>query len=99
MQTEELKRGRPGNKARHNHILCYSSYKKFLNRNNHVGKLSSKQSSKVGNTFTPSLHLMPFCQPYRLVLVTCGHKRIVLNMEGCVVNSAKCVVHVAVDRE
>ena len=51
------------------------------------------QPNKIGmhhNTFTPSLHLVPFFQ-LCLVFVSCVHRRIV---EGSGVDSAGCVVHV-----
>ena len=46
-------------------------------------------------TFTPSLHLVPFCQ-LCFVLVSCVHRKVV---EGSGEGSAGCVVHVDVHGE
>ena len=58
------------------------------------GTLKKKQNSQTRwewhyNTFTPSLHLVPFCQ----LCVCCVHRRV---MDGNGVGSAGCVVHVDV---
>ena len=50
------------------------------------------------NTFTPSLHLVVFCQPLH-VLITWVHRRSVSYMENCKVSSAYSVVHVVVHGE
>ena len=48
------------------------------------------QPNKMGTTFTPSLHLLPFCQ-LCFVLVNCVHSRVV---EGSWEGITGCVVHV-----
>ena len=47
------------------------------------------------NAFSPSLNLVPFCQPC-LVFVTCAHRSVILGMKCCGMSSTGCVVHVVV---
>ena len=65
----------------------------------HVGMETSKTSQtrceRHHNTFTPSLHLVPFCQ-LCFVFVSCVHRRVVV---GSGEGSGGCVVHVDVDGE
>ena len=74
--------------------------KKFSERKQaHVGMGPSKTSrtkwERHHNTFTPSLHLVPFCQ-LCFVFVSCVHSTVV---EGSWEGIAGCVVHVAVHGE
>ena len=62
-------------------------------------KTSQTRWERHHNTFTPSLHLVPFCQQINNALhvfVSCVHSRIV---EGSWEGIAGCVVHVAVHGE
>ena len=84
------------------HILLSIKYnvtaevtKKFSEQNQvHVGMEPSKTNQtrweRHYNTFTPSLHLVPFCQ-LCLVFVSYVHQRVV---EGSGMGSAGCLVHV-----
>ena len=58
-------------------------------------KTSQTRWERHHNTFTPSLHLVPFCQ-LCFVFVSCVHSRVV---EGSWEGIAGCVVHVAVHGE
>ena len=66
----------------------------------HVGMEPSKTSQtrceRHHNTFTPSLHLVPFCQ-LCFVFVSCVHRRV--TVEGSGEGSSGCVVHVDVHGE
>ena len=65
----------------------------------HVGMEPSKTSQtrreRHHNTFTPSLHLVPFCQ-LCFVFVSCVHRRVV---ESSGEGSGGCVMHVEVHGE
>ena len=61
-------------------------------------KTSQTRWERHHNTFTPSLHLVLFCQ-LCFVFVSCVHRRVVELVEGSGEGSAGCVVHVNVHGE
>ena len=74
-----------------------TSHKKVFQRKQaHVGMERSKTSQtrreRHHNTFTPSLHLVPFCQ-LCFVFVSCVHRRV---EKGSGEGIAVCCVHVDV---